>query len=50
MTLLQKAVNLAILIYATVLLYNAYNDFNGTSRIRKEVVDIVQTISTGEPF
>lgn len=48
MTLLQKIVNLAILIFAAVLLYNSLEQFNAVSRVRKEVVELVQKISTGE--
>ena len=48
MTLLQKIVNLAVLALAAVTLFSWREDFNAGSRMRREVVELVQSIATGD--
>lgn len=48
MTLLQRIVNFAILALAAVMLFSSMEDFNAVSRMRREVVELVQSIAKGE--
>lgn len=48
MTLLQKIVNMAVLVLTAVMLFSWREDFNAVSRMRREVVDLVQSIAKGD--